>query len=226
MSCAADLSIQWQSLEAADIAAQLEASRCETTGFLDTNQWVPLAARGFCSWGGSPCAQFRRVSAHPEIRPAVVVVTNTLPSPTSSIRELRAALTRICGSASAIGDILVGASVVAACLPQCSEFLIKEAWRTLEAWPDWRPDLVRNSVGSRRLDAVVAAAFHLSRTEAQTAIEYGFVCRNFQSAARRTAEVCAGDQIVFRGKGRIEVASVSGTTRKGRFWLDYFFYPA
>lgn len=78
---------------------------------------------------------------------------------------------------------------------------------------------LRDTVASPRLDAVAAAAFRTSRTEAVRAIEAGFIQLNHQEALSPTKLVAEGDLLSFRGKGRARVLELGGESRKGRIWL-------
>ena len=89
------------------------------------------------------------------------------------------------------------------------------------AWPEPLVNPEQVTVSSLRLDAVVASLFRVSRGEAQTAIEYGFIFQNFHPVTKRTAVVAQGDQLVYRTKGRVEIADCSATTRSGRIAMSF-----
>ena len=67
-----------------------------------------------------------------------------------------------------------------------------------------------------RLDAIVSSGFGISRTKAAEAINGERVQINWQSAKGPAQIVQAGDVISLRGRGRMEVAAVTGQSRKGR----------
>ena len=73
---------------------------------------------------------------------------------------------------------------------------------------------VKTTVASLRLDAIVSSGFGISRTKAAEAIKGVQV--NWQPAKGPAQEVGAGTVISLRGKGRMEVAEITGTSRKGR----------
>ncbi len=74
----------------------------------------------------------------------------------------------------------------------------------------------RITVASTRLDAVLAAGFHLSRQKAQSAISSGHVKHNhFITTDQKTALV-EGDLLSLRHHGRLAIDSIGGTTRKDR----------
>lgn len=141
-------------------------------------------------------------------------------------RGLRAKLANVAGGQSRIGDLLLLPAPCIACLPEATPTLQAAGWQVLPQWPDDHPPVLKATIAAPRLDAAVAGAFRLSRGEAQTAIEYGFVFHNFRLAQRRNLECRAGDQLVFTGKGRAELVSLEQPTRAGRLWLEFRIYPA
>ncbi len=80
------------------------------------------------------------------------------------------------------------------------------------------PELTRIklSLSSLRLDAAVAAVFHLSRSEAETLIENGLVKLNQLETGKSFSPVKTGDLISVRGQGRFRLEEVGGLSRKGR----------
>ncbi len=82
----------------------------------------------------------------------------------------------------------------------------------------------RDTVPSLRLDAVLAAAFSLSRSEASERISRGRVFVNHVQILRGDASVEEGDIISVRQEGRARLDGVDGTTRKGRLSIRLFRY--
>lgn len=78
---------------------------------------------------------------------------------------------------------------------------------------------VRTTVASLRLDAVLAAAFSLSRTQTQTLINAGRASLRFMPCLHSDAAVEEGDTISLRGYGRVQVQEAGRVTRKGRIAL-------
>ncbi len=83
-----------------------------------------------------------------------------------------------------------------------------------------RTEEISVGVVSLRLDAVVAAAFRLSRTESSALFAAGRVFADGRAVADGAATVKAGSLLTVRGMGRVRVGEVSGTSRKGRLWLS------
>ena len=83
---------------------------------------------------------------------------------------------------------------------------------------------VRDTVPSMRLDALVAAGFSLSRSDAARAIGQGKVYLNQVQTLRTDAAVPESALISLRGTGRFRLESIEGETRKGRWAVRLFLY--
>lgn len=195
---------------------------------------------GYDLVGGHPGAERRRLILRPRpLRPGEV------PDRISAVRiegefpslpgrgELLAAVLRAGVRAEKVGDVLVG--------PQGGDvFLVADFAPTVESRltevdgvpvtarevapeevtaPAERMKEVRATVASLRLDAVAAAGFGTSRTQMARDIKGMRVRLNWHPAEDPDAEVKAGDVIALRGRGRLVVAEVTGTTKKGRLGL-------
>ncbi len=75
---------------------------------------------------------------------------------------------------------------------------------------------IKTTVASLRLDAIASSGFGISRTKAAEAIKGERVQVNWQQAKGPSQDVQEGDVISLRGKGRMELAKITGTSRKGR----------
>jgi len=83
---------------------------------------------------------------------------------------------------------------------------------------------VRDTVPSLRLDALVAAGFNLSRSEASRVIAQGRVYLNQAQSMHPDASVPEGALVSLRGSGRFRLVRVEGETRKGRCGVRLFLY--
>ena len=83
---------------------------------------------------------------------------------------------------------------------------------------------MRATVQQLRLDAVVAAACRLSRSEAQRRIAAGLVKLNHVPCLRADARLEAGDLLSVRGHGRVRVDALQGESRRGRQVVSLFLY--
>ena len=76
--------------------------------------------------------------------------------------------------------------------------------------------LLRDTVASLRLDAVVGCGFGLAREKAASAIRAGKVAVNGLECLKPDKSAEAGDRISLRGLGKMELSEVGGLSRKGR----------
>ena len=76
--------------------------------------------------------------------------------------------------------------------------------------------ILRDTVAAPRLDAMVGAAFGMSREKAVRLIEGGLVQLSHRLCVKPSVHVSAGDVISARGQGRAEVAEIGLSTKKGR----------
>lgn len=76
------------------------------------------------------------------------------------------------------------------------------------------------TVATLRLDAVASSGYGVSRTQMTEAIKMQQVKLNHKVAKSPSQEVKVGDVISYRGKGRVEVAEIRGTTKKGRISIS------
>lgn len=78
---------------------------------------------------------------------------------------------------------------------------------------------IQISLASLRLDAAIAAAFKLSRSEVDNYIEGGAAKINHREVYKCSAAIKAGDLISVRGLGRFRLEEMGGTSRKGRHYV-------
>lgn len=91
-----------------------------------------------------------------------------------------------------------------------------------EPAPDGVPE--RLNVASMRLDSILGAALHLSRSEAKKLAESGRVHVNHLETHSPDLQLCVGDLVSVLGAGRIRIDSVLGQTRKNRTTIQVFKY--
>ncbi|MBE3573972.1 MAG: photosystem II S4 domain protein [Firmicutes bacterium] len=84
------------------------------------------------------------------------------------------------------------------------------------AVPPQRVKEIRATVASLRLDAVAAAGFGESRTAMVREIKAGHLKLNWRIVTDPAETVQVGDVLSLRGRGRVEIAEATGSTRKGR----------
>ncbi len=83
--------------------------------------------------------------------------------------------------------------------------------------PESEPLTINCTIPSLRLDAVLAAACKISRSEATALIESGRVQLNHQVTEKIAVPVKVDDFLSVRGQGRIRLDEVLGVSKKGRY---------
>lgn len=76
--------------------------------------------------------------------------------------------------------------------------------------------VISATVADLRLDAVAAAGYGVSRSRMADEIKGQNLKLNWKEAKKAAQAVNECDVISFRGRGRVEVAEIRGTTKKGR----------
>lgn len=83
------------------------------------------------------------------------------------------------------------------------------------------PSLIKVvSVSSLRLDKIVADGFKLSRTDASAFILSGKVFVNQKEVLKPDFKLNEKDKITLRGKGKIEIISLNGFSKKGKIRVE------
>ena len=85
-------------------------------------------------------------------------------------------------------------------------------------------ETLRVTVQQARLDAVVAAGYHLSRAEAQRLIAAGLVKLDHVPCLRGDARLDEGSLVSVRGHGRLKLVEFQGQSRRGRLAMTLFRY--
>lgn len=145
-------------------------------------------------------------------------------------RDILGAILGLGLSREVLGDIVVEPGCAwAVCLTSIADYIARELNKagrvgitseriTLAELPQGAVSLRERqaTVASLRLDAVVAAAFQWSRTDACEAIRAGRVHLAHQECLDVAKTVRGGDIISVRGKGRVKLLEVNELSRKGR----------
>lgn len=134
---------------------------------------------------------------------------------------------------SKIGDILVTEqSAYLFCCKGMSEFICKELTRikhtVISCKPvpfsefDYSPktEIIKGSVASIRLDALLALAFKTSRSSLVSLIEAGKIFVNGKMITSNGYTLKEGDLISARGYGRFRYASELSQSKKGRTFVE------
>jgi len=137
------------------------------------------------------------------------------------------------------GDIIAAGTPPAAlvCLPEMGGYIarnlakagrvgVKVTEITLAELPGKAEDIAEktDTVSSLRLDAVLCAAFNLSRGRAAEMIAAGLVSLDHATCLQPAKEVCGGAVISVRGMGRAKLLEIGGVSRKGRIFIKIGIY--
>lgn len=79
--------------------------------------------------------------------------------------------------------------------------------------------MVRDTVASLRLDAVLGSGFSLSRGRASELIAAGRVSLNGCECLKPDRQLAEGDILSVRGQGRLILREIGGLSQKGRFYI-------
>ncbi len=200
---------------------------------------------GFSAWGGydqaervvgcfSPAgeemdtAQYPVVCLHSRYLPKFCSVTH---------RDLLGSFMALGLTRSCAGDMIIaGTDIYLFAHAQTADFIAQSMKSAGKAPLDFHaltetpqmpePEGTRFSavVSSLRLDAVLAAAYRLSRSEAADSIRAGLVKVNYLACDRVDLPLQEGALLSMRGRGRVRLLSVDGTTRKQRIGITLFRY--
>ena len=155
------------------------------------------------------------------------------PQDTLGHRDILGAIMALGIERDTVGDIVVaGNTVTVVCLPELSGYItenLSKAGRvgisisevSLGELLSRQEELEEktDTVASLRLDAVLCAAFDLSRTKASELISAGSVSLDHQQCLQPAKEVSEGAILTIRGVGRAKLLEIGGTSRKGRLFI-------
>jgi len=153
-------------------------------------------------------------------------------------RDLLGALMALGIERDTLGDIVCeDGRATLICLPELGDYIASgftQAGRVgLEVEPaelDQLPPKTESltgrtaTVASLRLDAVLCAAFNLSRSKAVELVAAGRVSLNYKQCLQPAKELGEGAMLSVRGLGRVKLTEVGGTSRKGRIFLRLGLY--
>lgn len=195
-----------------------------------------IPAASYRAYGGYPGAERRRLLVFPQfylvelLEDPVSAIELESPGAGLSHRDCLGAILGTGLKRDMVGDILVtGRGFQAVVAVESVEFLLHNLDRIgahpvrayeidperLEVEPE-RVREIKATVASLRLDAVAGAGFGASRTKMAREIKSERVKVNWAPVTSPSHTVSEGDVLSIRGRGRVIVEQVAGTTRKGR----------
>jgi len=137
-----------------------------------------------------------------------------------------------------IGDIIADEPpITLVCLPKLGGYIIENLTKagriginiteiSLNELPV-RTETLHNktdTVASLRLDAVISAAFGLSRTKAAELISAGRVNLDYELCMQPAKELSEGALLSVRGLGRARLLKAGGVSKKGRILIQIGLY--
>ena len=160
------------------------------------------------------------------------------PQDTLGHRDILGALMALGIERDTVGDIIMDEPfAVVVCLPEMGGYIkenLTKAGRvgvtiseiSLDELPAKQEELTikTDTVASLRLDAVLCAAFGLSRTKATELIETGRVNLDHQPCLQPAKELSEGALLSARSMGRAKLLEVGGVSRKGRTFIKIGLY--
>ena len=160
------------------------------------------------------------------------------PQDTLGHRDILGALMALGIERDTIGDIVIDEATAAfVCLPELGGYIIDNFTKAgrvgleisaigLDELPAREEELTikTDTVASLRLDAVLSAAFGMSRTKAAELIIAGRVSLSHQVCLRTDKEVGENSLLSVRGLGRAKLLEIGGVSRKGRSFIKIGVY--
>lgn len=203
-----------------------EAARREGAGMAVYTSWEDAERRMVCF--------YPRDDEPPEDFPAVLLVIRwSAKFTTLEHRDILGSLMGLGIERDAVGDILVRegeafcpvteavAGYIMANMTQAGRTGVRvevaDAPPAASAQGDMQE--VAATVAALRLDALVAAGYKLSRSQAQDMIEAGLVKVNHLPCLKCDAALAEGDLISVRGKGRLRLTEIGRRSQKGRIHI-------
>ncbi|MBM7855244.1 photosystem II S4 domain protein [Desulfohalotomaculum tongense] len=191
--------------------------------------------------GGYPDAERTRVIIYPDYmlpeqldsQLAFLVVEGNCKMAGVTHRDYLGSLTGLGLKRDRLGDIIVGEKgaqlvVDAGVAPYIRANLtkvgrvkvnVREITREQLQLPAPKIKVINATVASMRLDAVAAAGYGTSRSKLVREIKAERLNINWCPCSNPSAPVKEGDMLSLRGRGRVKVAAVKGSTKKGRIAL-------
>ena len=199
---------------------------------------------GWLLWGGYDTAQRRQAHFLPDWQTepdfeAVAALRATFYEPNSlTHRDVLGSLMGLGVTRESVGDILVAEQSVDVLVTEPVRRFLLDSWDsagrvrlkvqsidpTQLQVPEEKVKLLRDTVSSLRLDAVLSAMLHVSRGTAAELIEAGRVEINHLPVEKPHAPVYEQDVFTVRGKGRFRLTALPGKSKKDRSIIEFFQY--
>lgn len=86
--------------------------------------------------------------------------------------------------------------------------------------PERKVRILRDTVASPRLDAIISIGFSMSREKARELIRTGHAVLNNLPCEKPDKSIEIGDIVSARGFGKFKVISAGNVSKKGRIWIE------
>lgn len=201
-----------------------------------------LSGMSFTSFGGYEEAERKRIAIFPDgnqvseegLRLAFLQVEGNFKFREVNHRDYLGSLLGLGIGREKIGDIIVGEDSCQVVLDQeiasyvminwdkvnCVSVQVKKISAEQLTISLSERRVIKSTVASPRLDAVLGVGFGCSRSKTLPDIRGGKVRVNWKTVTDPSYQIKGGDNISYRGKGRITVETFSGPTQKGRFFVN------
>ena len=97
-----------------------------------------------------------------------------------------------------------------------TKFRLSQVPLTEAQIPEPEVKIIKDTLASIRLDAVISSGFRVGRSAAAEYVSAGRAAINGLPCTKSDKSVSEGDTVSVRGMGKIKLAQVNGQTKKGR----------
>ncbi len=198
-------------------------------------------ADGYVFWGGYEGAERKLIAFYPDYLDSesaiadsgVTVVRAKFRAGTVGHRDMLGSLMNIGITRECLGDLLIHEDFCdIICISESAAFIMDNLFRAghetlrlelLEGAPADKEEkfkIIKDTVASLRLDAIISSCCSVSRANAAALISSGRVKVNDFECLKSDKTVAAGDSISVRGYGKMMLETVGGVSRKGRTIIE------
>ena len=198
-------------------------------------------AEGYVFWGGYEGAERKLIAFYPDYMDAdgaiadsgVTVVRAKFRPGTVGHRDMLGSLMNIGITRECLGDLLIHEDFCdIICVSESTAFITDNLFRAghetlkleiLNGSPAEKEEkfkIIKDTIASLRLDAIVSSGCSVSRANAAALINSGRVKVNDFECLKSDKTVIAGDSISVRGYGKMMLESIGGVSKKGRTIIE------
>lgn len=230
------------------LSACRDKNYIQTTRFLSLHDCIVAEkalrgekADGYIFWGAYTDAERKIIIFYPDYMDSDTAVTDSgisivrarFRAGTVGHRDMLGSLMNIGITRDCLGDLIVHEDFCdIICTSESATFIMDNLFRAghealklelLDGPPAEKEEkfkMIRDTVASLRLDAIVSSGCAVSRANAATLINSGRVKVNDFECLKVDKPVAAGDSISVRGYGKMMLDSVGGVSKRGRTIIE------